>query len=117
MLFSAKFTTRLTTSDKTTLKVDLIWLYQRKGIHCPHLGDKGWGRLPLLQRRSGLDIRKNFFLGRVAMHWHRLSREVVVTIPGGVQELWRCGTEGHGQWAWWEWVGVGLDDLRGLSQP
>ena len=24
-----------------------------------------------------------------------------VTVPGGVQELWRCGTEGCGQWAWW----------------
>jgi len=23
-----------------------------------------------------------------------------VTVPGGVQELWRCGTEGRGQWAW-----------------
>jgi len=23
-----------------------------------------------------------------------------VTVPGGVQEPWRCGTEGHGQWAW-----------------
>ena len=27
-----------------------------------------------------------------------------VTIPGGVQELWRCGTEARGQWAWWGWV-------------
>ena len=27
-----------------------------------------------------------------------------VTIPAGVPELWRCGTEGHGQWAWWGWV-------------
>jgi len=25
-----------------------------------------------------------------------------VTIPGGVQETWRCGTEGRGQWAWWD---------------
>ena len=24
-----------------------------------------------------------------------------VAVPGGVQELWRCGTEGHGQWTWW----------------
>ena len=30
-----------------------------------------------------------------------------VTIPGGVAELWRCGTEGRGQW------GV---DMRGLFQ-
>ena len=21
-----------------------------------------------------------------------------ITVPGGVQELWRCGTEGCGQW-------------------
>ena len=27
-----------------------------------------------------------------------------VTVPGGVQEVWRCGTEGHGQWAWWGWA-------------
>ena len=26
----------------------------------------------------------------------QLLREVMVTTPGGVQELWRCGTEGHG---------------------
>jgi len=24
-----------------------------------------------------------------------------VTVPGGIQELWRCGTERHGQWAYW----------------
>ena len=40
------------------------------------------------------------------------------TIPGGVQETFRCCTEGHGL------VGnigdrrmVGLDDFRGLFQP
>jgi len=38
---------------------------------------------------------------------------VGVTIHGGVQEQWRCGTEGPGQWAWGVWVGAG--DLRGLS--
>jgi len=36
-----------------------------------------------------------------------------VTIPGGAQELWSCGTEDHGQCAWWG----GLGDLRGLFQP
>ena len=45
-----------------------------------------------------------------------------VTIPGGVQEPWRCGTWGHGQWVGWVglgvgWVGVGLGDLGGLLQP
>jgi len=34
-----------------------------------------------------------------------------VTIPGGVQEPWRCGTEGRSRSAW---VGVGLDDLSSL---
>ena len=36
-----------------------------------------------------------------------------VTIPGGVQERQRCGTEERGQLAEWGWVGVGLDDLNG----
>ena len=41
-----------------------------------------------------------------------------VTDPGGVQETWRCCTEGHslvgniGD----KWI-VGLDDLGGLFQP
>jgi len=41
-----------------------------------------------------------------------------VTVPGGVQETFRCGTEGHGlvrnigdRWT------VGLDDHRGPFQP
>jgi len=40
-----------------------------------------------------------------------------VTVPGGVQEPWRCGTEGRGQWAWCGWVGAGADDLSGIFQP
>ena len=28
-----------------------------------------------------------------------------VTVPGGVPEPCGCGTEGGGQWAWWEWAG------------
>ena len=27
-----------------------------------------------------------------------------VTVPGGAQEMWRCGTEGCGQWPWWGWA-------------
>ena len=39
------------------------------------------------------------------MHWHRLLREVVESLSlEAVQETWRCGTEGHGQWAWWGWA-------------
>jgi len=36
-----------------------------------------------------------------------------VTVPGGVQELCRCGTEGRGDGRWM----FGLSYLRGLSQP
>ena len=36
-----------------------------------------------------------------------------VSIPGGVPEQWKCGTEGRGQWAWWGWVD-GFDGLNGL---
>jgi len=36
-----------------------------------------------------------------------------VIIPGGVQEMCRCVTEGHGG----DELMVGLDDLSGLFQP
>jgi len=32
-----------------------------------------------------------------------------VTVPGGVPE--------RGEWAWWDGLMVGLDDLGGLFQP
>lgn len=40
----------------------------------------------------------------------RVVRAVYVNIT------WRCGTEGHGQWAWWGQIGVRIGDLGGLSQ-
>ena len=40
-----------------------------------------------------------------------------LTIPGGVREQGGCGTEGQGQWSWWGWVGIGLDDLVGPFRP
>jgi len=48
-------------------------------------------------QRLRLDIGNNFFSERVVC-WHRLPREES-TVPGGVQELCRCGTEGRGLWA------------------
>ena len=40
-----------------------------------------------------------------------------VTVPGGVHEPWRCGTEGRGEWAWLGRAGFGLDDFSCLFQP
>jgi len=41
-----------------------------------------------------------------------------VTTPGGVQETFRCCTEGHGlEGNIGDKRTVGLDDLRGLFQP
>lgn len=43
-----------------------------------------------------MNIRKNLFPERVVKHWNRLSRELVVTVPVNVEELYRCSAEGHG---------------------
>ena len=37
------------------------------------------------------------------------------TVRGGVEETCRCGTEGHGQWAWCDGMTVGTGDLRVFS--
>lgn len=35
------------------------------------------------------------------MQWHRCPGGGGVTLQGSVEELWRCGPEGCGQWALW----------------
>ena len=64
-----------------------------------------------------MDIRKDFFSESGQVLWWSSQVGTEVTIPGGVQEMFRCCTEGHGlvgnigdRWT------VGLGDLRGLFQ-
>jgi len=57
-----------------------------------------------MKERFRLDIKKHFFPDRVVRQWHSCPGSGGVTVPGGVSELWRCGTEGCGQWAWWDVV-------------
>ena len=64
-----------------------------------------WGNgLKLCQRRFGLAIGKHLFSEGKVRHWHRLPRGVVEDHPGGVQDMWRCSTEGCGQWERWGWT-------------
>ena len=49
----------------------------------------------LCQGKFRLDIRKYFISERAVRQWHRLlGWGGGVTITEGVQEMWRCGTEG-----------------------
>ena len=69
--------------------------------------------LKLHEGRFRMDARSNFFSQRAARRWHCCPGSGGVTVPGGVPELWRCGTEICGQWAW-----LGLDLTVGdLFQP
>ena len=76
-------------------------------VNKDHLAFCSSASLLSVRQGHGLDkdIGNNFSSERVVC-WHRLPREES-TVPGGVQELCRCGTEGCGQWAWWAdgWAG------------
>jgi len=51
-----------------------------------------------------------------ALKW-AAQRSGGITIHGDVQEMFRCGTKGHGlEGKYWWWI-VGLDDPGGLFQP
>ena len=62
------------------------------------------------QEGKWLNVRKHF-LGRVVMQQHSYPGSGGVTVPEGVPEPQRCGTEGCGQWAWWGWAGLDVEDV------
>ena len=57
-------------------------------------------------------IRNNFFSKEQRCSGTAAQGGGGATIPGGVQELWRCGTWGRGQWARWGGLGLGLGILE-----
>ena len=72
--------------------------------------------LELCPGKFRLEIRKNFLTQRAIRHWNSLLREVVVTVPGGVQEVCRHSIKGHGLVGkyWWQvdgWTGWSWSSL------
>ena len=50
-----------------------------------------------MPERFRLDIREDFFSEGVVRYLEKAARGAGgVTVPGGVQEACRCGTDGHG---------------------
>jgi len=53
----------------------------------------------LHHERFRLSIRKCLFSKERSGSGTGCAGHAGVTVPGG---MWRCGTWGHGQWAWWD---------------
>lgn len=78
---------------------------QTLGGAVPVLGNANPGLAKLCRDKSQCCPRREPKRGRI---WEQTAQGGgEITIPGGVSELWRCGTEGRGGW-----VGVGLGDLQ-----
>ena len=65
----------------------------REGMVLRHTrGGSGWMLGKIILRKSGETLEQPAQGG------------CGVTVPGGVQETFRRGTERRGLWAWWGWV-------------
>ena len=73
----------------------------------------GMSRGPVLQDISRLDVMKNCYSERVAMHWHRLPRQWWGPFQNRGDVALRDVVSGHGG----DGFMVGLDDLSDLFLP
>jgi len=78
-------------------------------------------RFAALCKRIKSDVNSGWILGKNSSQkeWGDSGRGCPggsgVTVPGGTQKTWRCGTEGHGQWAWWSGLELDLVILEAFS--
>jgi len=94
--------------DKKRYKIETKW---------KNFGKTRGNGFGLHQGRFKLDIRKHFISVRAVRQCHRLPREAVESLSVELFQNVDEARRGRGEWAWWDGLMVGLDDLGGLFQP
>ena len=84
-------------------------------LHRSSLSGSRSNGLKLCQGRFRLSVRKCFLSEGAVMQMHSCMGSDGVTIHGPVPELWGCGTEGCGERAWWNGLGLVLVILEFFS--